>query len=60
MQTSMTPSTWVTASDVDTQPTQRTRTDVLLEFRPMVSSSDANWKAPYSARFHIGASAPRS
>ena len=25
---------------------------------PMVSPPDANWKAPYSARFHVGASAP--
>ena len=25
---------------------------------PVVSPSDANWKAPYSARFHVGASAP--
>jgi hypothetical protein len=24
----------------------------------MVSPSDANWEAPYSARFHLGASAP--
>jgi hypothetical protein len=24
----------------------------------MVSPPDANWKAPYSARFHVGASAP--
>ena len=27
-------------------------------FWPMVSPPDANWKAPYSARFHVGASAP--
>lgn len=25
---------------------------------PVVSPPDANWKAPYSARFHVGASAP--
>ena len=25
---------------------------------PVVSPPDANWKAPYSARFHLGASAP--
>ena len=24
----------------------------------MVSPPDAKWKAPYSARFHVGASAP--
>jgi hypothetical protein len=25
---------------------------------PVVSPPDANWEAPYSARFHFGASAP--
>lgn len=25
---------------------------------PIVSPPDAKWKAPYSARFHVGASAP--
>jgi hypothetical protein len=25
---------------------------------PAVSPPDANWEAPYSARFHLGASAP--
>ena len=25
----------------------------------MASPPDANWEAPYSARFHFGASAPR-
>jgi len=37
----------------------RRRTDNDRRFWLMVSPSDANREAPYSARFHFGASAPR-
>ena len=30
----------------------------ILMVWPIVSPPDANWKAPYSARFHVGASVP--
>ncbi len=30
----------------------------LIRVWPIVSPPDAKWKAPYSARFHHGASAP--
>ena len=36
----------------------RRRTDNDRRFWLMVSPSDANREAPYSARFHFGASAP--
>ncbi len=34
------------------------RIDNAVAVWPMFSLSDANWEAPYSARFHVGASAP--
>jgi hypothetical protein len=36
-----------------------TKSDNSNRFWLTVSPSDANWEAPYSARFHFGASAPR-
>jgi len=47
-----------TGSDVDAGSHSRAREKRTNGSWHIVSPPDAKWKAPYSARFHFGASAP--
>jgi hypothetical protein len=47
------PGSWIRKRAKRAIPTRRVATVWLI-----VSPPDAKWKAPYSARFHVGASAP--